>query len=257
MKCIKVISLLFLTIVLLLSSTFSLAENISNSLYKEGQVLYVWANKGAKLREQPSIQSKLIHILPYGASVSTLKQDEKMISHQIDFFSQKKNSNANQPKVILKGHWIKVKYKNNEGYIFDKLLLSFSPVKNNEDIDEYVIREFKLNNVKKFKKVTKEKFENKVFEYIEYHEVFTSKENSVILDVIQGEGYGGEITISDLSFDNAIVFFSKLLPPTDENIYFDYKSNSSLEYQINEVPSNAFLSKTRNGVSFSWFFELN
>lgn len=77
------------------------------------QFLYVNAPSGVRLRETPDLQGKVLGTVPYSAQIEVVK----------------KGVIASKSYTIegKKGKFIKVKYNKKEGYVFDALLLDYSP----------------------------------------------------------------------------------------------------------------------------------
>jgi hypothetical protein len=227
---------------------------------KEDSILYVWAVHGINLRSNPSLTSPPIKKLPYGTALVVMPQDAKRVAHQFDLFASDKiselssESSKKQP-VMLNGYWLKVKVAKTEGYVFDKLLLDRVPMKRNEELEDYMIRAFKLDHIKEKKERKMEEGET----YSIFYKTFSSKKNNIVLKMESEEsnGFGGSVSLPGFSFEQGILFFSALLPPISYN--FEYKSDDSFEYLLDEAGngSSAYLKKTKKGVDFNWFYILD
>ncbi|MEN6319320.1 MAG: SH3 domain-containing protein [Syntrophaceae bacterium] len=260
-----IIVLLALTLTGAIVLNASAATQTAEILYKEGAILYVWAAKGLNLRQHPSPSASVIKVLPYGTAITVLNQDEKSVPYDFEFFRRKDTSetltqiSGEQPNVVLRGQWIKVRDAEQEGYVFDKLLLDIAPKNTNEDFKDYLVRVFSLTNHKKEKKQHKNKEHGK---YIAVYTTCTSKENSVVLwtQDIDGDatvrGSGGNISIPEFSFEKAFIFFNVIMPALSDH-GFKYKSGREFEYLLDPIGNTALLKKTKRGVSFEWFFGMN
>jgi len=199
----------------------SAATQTVESIYKEGAILYVWVAKGLNLRQQPSPSAPVIKTLPYGTVVMVLNQDEKSVPYDFEFFQRKDTSetltqiSGEQPKVVLRGKWIKVRAAEQEGYVFDKLLLDLAPKNTDESFTNFLVRVFNLTHCKKGKKQHKSKEGGK---YTGVYTTCTSNENNVVLwtEDVDGDesvkGSGGEISIPEFSFEKAFIFFNVIMP---------------------------------------------
>jgi hypothetical protein len=102
-----------LFIALLLSLPF-LAQAIGP--YKVGDVLINHAQSGLLLRKSPNAKGERIANIPFGESVTVVKNNQPKKPHQIQEFKG----------FTIKGYWVKVKTKDGlEGFVFDGYLSSY------------------------------------------------------------------------------------------------------------------------------------
>ena len=114
---------------------------------------YVWATT-LRLREKPTFDSKVITGVPYGASVKVYEQPEnkktsvkvlegdrspkpssirKQIGDHTTFYYGKVKKKASKPSFYMEDTWVKVKYKNFVGYLFNGYLSRLNPFKTCKD----------------------------------------------------------------------------------------------------------------------------
>jgi len=241
-------------------------EQPDRQIYAKGSRLYVCALHSLNLRKEPSSSSPVVKMLPYGTSVEVLEQDEKLVPHQMEFYQYKDTSDAltqvspTRPQVVLRGHWIKVKAFEQEGYVFSKLLLEIEPKKAGEATEAYFVRVFHLTSRKVRSKHLKSKESGNP--YTETTHVFSSSTSHVVLETEENDGEadtcgeGGDLSIPNWSFERGFVFFNAVMPPVTE-VGFEYQDGKTFEYALDEVPNMALLKKTKTGISFRWFFGVN
>jgi len=205
----------------------------------------VWAAQGMSLRDGPSASAHIVKKLVYGTPVSALPQSDKPVAYEMEFFSKiARPASGGKPRaqVLLDGEWIKIRAGDREGYVFDKLLLPFPPIKVDEDTEHYLARIFKLTArpaVNHGGAIDTEYVSHgpRIIQLVRHE----SSEASAI---------GGEVFIPDMSFDEAFVFFNAILPPTLD-ADFSYLKGALFEYQY-QAPGGARLTKEKGGVRFYW-----
>ena len=124
----KIISI---PIISLLISSLLVQYSKAEYRYKKGDKLNNLAISGLNLRDKPNINSNVITLVPYGKTVEI-----------IDFTDNKLDVDN------IKGHWVKVKYKNKIGYIFDGYL-SWLPAPEKKLIE----RKWRGLSLKEYKKM--------------------------------------------------------------------------------------------------------
>ena len=92
--------------------------------YQPGDVLYVWAHSGLKLRSGPGIKTKKISWLKFGTKLTII---EKTV-HPITLLMVEADSLTGADPLNFKGYWVKVRASDGqEGYVYDQYLLKYSP----------------------------------------------------------------------------------------------------------------------------------
>lgn len=88
-------------IALILILTFSITLH-GNNEPKSPETMHVYAYSGLKLRTQPTLQSEVIKVIPYGDKVTLVEK-------------------TGEQQVIewMSGEWVKVNHSESEGYIFE------------------------------------------------------------------------------------------------------------------------------------------
>lgn len=231
-----------------------------------GETYYTWAVSNLNVREQPDVQSAVITRLPYATAVQVLPQTEPAIPFEMTYFNQQNTAdsltqtNTQFPKVVLHGEWLKIKTDEHEGYVFSRFLMKMPPPTQNESSEAYLIRAFELNLLKTDKWVENSYIPDNQNTFMRQY--YASPSNNVTFTVIDDEGdaeiygNGGEIMISDMDFEQAIVFFTVVLPPEQDG-GARYEEGKKLEYLLDQIGNTANLKATEQGVSFSWIFGLN
>ena len=87
--------------------------------YKQGDELVVWAKSGLNLREEPNIQSKVITKIVLG---ETVVAQEGKISKNIKIIDKQTLADGQSFTMTLWGSWVKVKFNDYEGFLFDAYL---------------------------------------------------------------------------------------------------------------------------------------
>lgn len=97
--------------------------------YQPGDKLFIWAVSGLNLREASDPQSKVLTKIPFAGKV--ICQSEKSWNSYLDNPQTIKHHTAtfggNPVEIKLKGEWVKVKFGDYEGYVFDTYLSRFQP----------------------------------------------------------------------------------------------------------------------------------
>jgi hypothetical protein len=152
--------------------------------YSKGDTLYVWATK-LNLRTTPDLNSEVIQQILQNEKIVV---DQNKYSKEEDFLI---NKNAKNWEKAITGTWVKVKYKNQIGYLFDAYLskYNFSEIQN---FESYISNDTILNKYA-FEIFTRKKYES---------------------GIIREEGVGNEWSkiiyyIFDISIEEAILFIKK------------------------------------------------
>ncbi len=111
-----------LTLFALLLSTISLQANTPNH-YMEGAQLRVTAKSGLKLREEPSLNSRVFTTMDWG--------DEVIILNTMNF-------ERSQTIELVEGNWVYVSYNGFKGFTFDGFLSDLPLPESNFDLFELI-----------------------------------------------------------------------------------------------------------------------
>lgn len=120
----KAIHFLFLSLLFVLPM-----DLLAINEYQIGDTLTVWAQSGLNLRESDDSKSKVIASIPFGGLViaENSKSQEEREFEEFSLFETK--NIVKKPKdskgIRIRGVWLKVKYGNKVGYLFDGYLSSF------------------------------------------------------------------------------------------------------------------------------------
>lgn len=101
--------------------------------YHLGDTLFVWAKNGLKLWKEPSINSKLVEILPFGNEVVVKQKTSIKFNIKVKALISGDYSNDNTEPYILYGNWVKVLNlkTGNSGFLIDQYLLKEKPLIDN------------------------------------------------------------------------------------------------------------------------------
>jgi len=145
----KLLILFFLTI----SNSPQLDQDRFTIKNEINEVYYVWAKNGLNLRSSPTVEGKIITHIPFGDNLTFLKKTEhKYINKFVE------NGKFEKNPILLRSNWVRVKYKDLEGYLIDGYLLNLKCPDKNENIEKYLIRIGKENGFEKLKKKVKYEF---------------------------------------------------------------------------------------------------
>jgi len=221
---------------------------ITGNAYADEQ-RYVWALQGVNLRDAPSANAKVITKLNYGDAVAILPSSEAQVPYEMSFFPKAAGQAAKPGAMpVLSGAWIKVQANGQQGYVFDKLLLRYTPIKKGEVTAKYFARIFGLTP-----KTTKGKGDKDGAEITTYSD-HGAKKTAVEVDYYPASsGSMSYATIAGMSFEDAFVMVNAIEPP-DLSSPFTYHQGKSFEYQGREGP-NCQLSIDNGVVEFDWFDE--
>lgn len=95
----------FIALILITSTTL-----LANNKPSEGTLLQVNAPSGLKLRVEPTLQSTVLDIMPYGSFVSLQEFESFNVVDRVEWND---------------GNWIKVNYNGIQGWAFDGFLTAF------------------------------------------------------------------------------------------------------------------------------------
>lgn len=214
------------------------------------EVRYVWALQGLNLRDAASANAKVITRLNYGSAVELLPASGEHVPYEMAFFPTTAAQTIKPGTMpIISGEWIKVQAGRQQGYVFDKLLLPYSPIKKGENEEKYFARIFELTAKSSHGKRDKDGAELTVYgdpnaknkAYIE------------IRDYPESSGSANSITIPNMPFEQAFIMVNALVPP-DLSVAYTYRQGNAFEYQGRDA-CICRLNVQKNGVIFQWASE--
>ena len=119
---------------LIILSFYSILIWGQHSDYKLGNTLYVWKFDSVKVKDKP--EGNTILNVAYGEKVTVIEE----INHWDPSCFHYADTLLDDSKFIIKSHYIKVKYKEFEGYVFEKYLDLKSPFfKNTSNIIDSIV----------------------------------------------------------------------------------------------------------------------
>lgn len=167
--------------------------------FNKGDNVNVWVLKGVKLYNSPNIKSTTTVTIPYGVSVEVLSTETDLLGA-----SQGKITNDITPvPITLNGHWVKVKFGQKEGYVFDGYLSRMPCLKLDEngypeEVDKYIKRNYKGYTKKTNKKVV---------QGIDFEETIYYYKGAIVLEESAGDGcWDTNIYFKGISYQDVQLF---------------------------------------------------
>jgi hypothetical protein len=210
---------------------------------------YVWALQGANLRDAASANAKVITKLNYGDMVNVLTSNVEQTPYEMSFFPKVAGQTATPDTMpVLSGTWVKVQSNGQQGYMFDKLLLRYEPIKKGEETDKYLARIFGLKA-----KLPNGKLGDDGAEVTTYGGGGKSKAYVEVHYYPQSSGSMSYATIPELTFEEAFVIVNAIMPP-DLSSSFTYHRGTNFEYH-GRGGSDCRLKLENGVVRFDWLDE--
>ncbi len=198
--------------------------------YKKGEKVFIWAISGLKVRKAASIQSQAFHTFNYGVLVEII--DDNIKKEPFEMNTPKEDTVKGNFK--LKGHWVKVKLNDIEGYVFDAYLSKMPPFKKNgnngfESENEYLARVFRNPRHKSYTNL-KDKIN---FKYDDYF-----YKNGIKRQDVYGDGcFDHYLEIPHISLEEAYLILKIMFYDIDKSEYNEGKG----EMKLIEVSKDGFL----------------
>jgi hypothetical protein len=104
--------------------------------YAAGDALYNWAQSGLIMRSEKSDKSSKIMVVPYKATIIVKEKYENNPFSVTEFEGQ------DNKQFRFSGYWVLIEYKNQIGYVFDGYLSKLPVFNRNEDILNFLKRNF-------------------------------------------------------------------------------------------------------------------
>lgn len=113
------------TIIFLFS--YQISSGISE--YQPNDKLYTWASSGLNLRASPNLNSTKIITIAFGDMVICQGRKSEFFNNEnsLTVINKVKNFYKEIDEINIKGNWVKVKFEEWEGYIFDGYLSKWKP----------------------------------------------------------------------------------------------------------------------------------
>lgn len=221
-------------------------ESFSIINYLPNDRLYVWAESGLNLREGKNFKSEIIKKIEFGEKVlcQGYKTEYHYYNKSITIIDEIEFSKGQEFSIELKGIWVKVKYKDIEGYIFDAYLSKLKPVKttkHSQTIFEYFKESVGVANYLVKKDPKKEAGLNKV----------VLNNGLFFTEYVDSNKYGFKMIIPDFSIEEIILLFNHLGLYTDQTDKILQKKN---EIFINQVCGDYSIKQFENIVTLNGNF---
>jgi len=206
---------------LLFTSVVVLAQKSFSDLYKPGDKLYVYSREGLSLREEADPKGKLILVASYGDEVTVVADSKPRIAF----------TSSNIP-----GAWVKVKYHDLSGYLFNGFLSRLKPMPVTTPDTE--LEAFKMYLKDQFK-LQKETKTPPASMYVEYDKLELANGVSYEHKIYEG---GASITtkfpVTSFTFQEVFLLARIAYPEFFTEKKCDYKVDQ-MECELNESTSLA------------------
>ncbi|MBN1467851.1 MAG: SH3 domain-containing protein [Fusobacteriaceae bacterium] len=250
--------------------------SIFGSEYKEGDILHVWKEDGAKLMKEPSSDGKFINQLAYGTKVEVIEQDSKKSTSMLLYLDKYNNSKVTKVSIQLDSYWLKIKVGNKIGYVCRDYLLKYIPIelefrKDKEYLISYFRENFGMDLIEadyKYYEIEKDYFKDVYkYKYASYKDRNVLEEKGGFIykvlppdyeryEMSQKDGKGTKrllnIKIKDMSFNEAITFFTLIFNQKsyEDNLSYEYKAEKELSYNITSENNFDKITVSNDGVIF-------
>lgn len=173
--------------------------------FDQGDKVNVWVLKGVTLYKESKSASANFGVIPYGKQIVILSSE----SDSLTSYQGRITNDITEVPVTLKGHWVKVKYGQKVGYVFDGYLSKMPCLK----IEEYGSAEEFSKYVKRIYKGYTQKSNKSVVKGIDFEEKIYYYKGMVVLKETSGDGcFDTEIYLKGISYRDAQLF---------EKVYFN------------------------------------
>lgn len=108
--------------------------------FSVGDTLYVWANDGLVMREEPRFDSPSVVKLDYGTADTVLEG----IGEELEFVEARgiHYNKTTWQRISVFGRFVKIQYMGMEGFIFDGFLSRLVPMHDKERMPDYFNRAY-------------------------------------------------------------------------------------------------------------------
>ncbi|CAM3637626.1 SH3 domain-containing protein [Mucilaginibacter galii] len=184
---------------LLVLIVLSVATTQGSVRFNRGDKVNVWVLKGIKLYKSPDSKSTITSTIPYGVSVEVLSTG----TDSLKAWQGKITNDITPVPVTLKGYWLKVKYGQIEGYVFDGYLSKMPCLKLNEngspeEVDTYIKRNYKGYTKRMIKKVV---------QGVDSEETTYYYKGAIILEESSGDGcWDTNVYFKGISYQDVQLF---------------------------------------------------
>ncbi len=165
----------FISIILIL--LISTATSFSISRYFENDTLYVWAKGGLKLRNSDNFNSTILDTITFGDSIIALEGkylpwNDFYINENVKLMHNDSKGAIYYKKIKLKGSWVRVRYKNIVGYVFDAYLSKMKIPKLSTKYYNINSFEFFKDYLKEYTKLTGDSHDSTISKYVFKDELY-------------------------------------------------------------------------------------
>lgn len=207
--------------------------------YKKGESLFVWAKSGVIIRDTNNLNGARLDVVPYGEKIKVLgskiyRYDEIAVN-LIKPPKAKKKARNNEAKKFgydLEGTFVKIKYKNVEGFVFDGFLshweapkfITIGNKKVMESLEKYIKRKFLVLE-------KEEEYSDFNFDCALSKTIYS---NQIIQENIACKTGLTRLIIPNFSIEEVMLFlnYSVFQPPTE---YLICENQSSNEFQLKRI----------------------
>ena len=205
--------------------------------------LYVWANPGLNIRKTIDPNSEIISFISFGEKIlpdwSESSDNINLRIKESAFVENKKT-----PELFLKGRMVKVKYKNQIGFVFSGFLSHFPVFPNDMSFLDFLITEFDTIKTIRYKSSyysDQKIFENGIISF-SYNECSGCSETTYIIpDISLQEGFliaYHLFRLGDISKNSNNYYF--WYPRKIEENYIEISGSLDLDFFISVRKSYSF-----------------
>lgn len=260
----------------ILCTLLIISSTLFGKNYEEGDMLYVWKENGIKLMKEPSFDGTFLSQLSYGTKVEVIEQDSKKSTSMWLDLDKYDNSKVTKVSIQLDSYWLKVKMNNKIGYVCRDYLLKYIPIdlefRSNKDyLIAYFKETFGMDLIEvdyKYNEIEKDYFKDVYnYKYASYKDRNVLEEKGGFLykvlppdydfyEMSQKDGKGTKkllnIKIKDMSFNEAITFFTLIFNQKayEANLSYEYKAEKELSYNITSKNNFDKITVSNDGVVF-------
>ena len=202
--------------------------------YRPGDTLWIWAKSGLNLRDAPNLHGTIIGKLPNGSRVVTLEycsgDSDLVVSEKPECSSEE----IVERNFRIAGRYVKVRWGNVTGYLFDGYLSKLPTIVKNKNLDyrgtyeePFYVEEFK----KHFALLSVETYQDPMDPTDEaYHHKKYLFEKGVMLNYYYGKGFEFEIILPlGISLEEAFLFYLHVHAASEDCIVDQTDSSISIE----------------------------
>lgn len=175
----------FLLLTLNVQSSFSITS------YEVGDTLFNWAKSGLNIRTERTFESKVIETISFGDYLIALERKDENDFDDFKITDSYLIKDTERVNIELQGKWVKIRFKNKIGYVFDSYLSKFE-IPEGTDLKEYLSKEFEVVKIL-----------DSLFAYGMGKEKIIYYNGAYLKNIIRGSTSEFKLVIPEYSFEEA------------------------------------------------------